>query len=148
MTSCDSLETLLSGYIDGELTPEDHQRVKKHLEECHSCALKVIAMNEMKTQMSHVQFRDPPPEEWDEHAKGMFETAGRGLGFSFYIVAGLMYLVILVNVLWKALVVGECDWRLALLLAGLLGGTILLFVTVFTQRLKARRTDPYKDLVR
>lgn len=148
MESCESLEVLLSGFVDGELSAAEHERVKQHLEKCHQCALKVIAMNEIKKETGHIQFQDPPPEEWDEHAKGVFEAAGRGLGWIFYIVGAALYLVLIVSVLWGALVDREPSWKFAVVALSLLAGTAWLFIAVLNQRLKVRRTDRYKDIVR
>jgi hypothetical protein len=145
---CESLEILLCGFVDGELSPAEHERVRQHLTECHGCALKVIAMNAMREHTKHVQFQDPPPEEWDEHAKGLFETAGRGLGWLFYIVGFVLYLILIVSALWECLVDREPGWGFVLVVFSLLAGTVWLFTAVFYQRLRARATDRYKDIVR
>ena len=146
MTSCDSVETLLSGFVDRELSPNDHQRVRQHVEECHPCALKVIAMYQMKNATAHIQFRDPPREEWDECSKGLFETSSRGFGWVLYIVAAGMYLIFLVSVLWGAL--NDPAWEMAVVGLSFIAGTVVLFIAILSQRLKTRRTDPYKDIIR
>ncbi len=148
MGTCENLEELLSGYIDGELNDSDRQRVKQHLAECHQCAMKVIEMNELRHQIGHIQFQDPPPELWDEHAKGLFETSTRGLGWLLYVVGGILYVLAVVSFLWKALTTGKCDWRFVVGLFALLGGTVFLLVAVLQQRIRALKTDRYRDIIR
>ena len=36
--NCEDIETLLSGYLDGELTQSDRQRVEVLMEDCEDCA--------------------------------------------------------------------------------------------------------------
>jgi len=145
---CESLEVLLSGFVDGELSGVDRERVRQHLDECHRCALKVIAMNEIKRETAHIQFQDPPPEQWNEHSKGLFEATGRGVAWILYLVGGVLYLVLVASALWGAIVDREAGWKLALAGLLILAGTVSLFVAVLSQRLKARRTDRYRDIVR
>ncbi len=148
MGNCEHLEELLSGYVDGELNESDRLRVKQHLAECHQCALKVIAMNEMKHNTAHIQFQDPPPEVWDEHAKGIFERSTRGLGWILYVAGAILYIVAMVSFLWKSLVTGKGDWRFIVGIFALLGGTVFLLVAVLQQRIRALGTDRYRDIIR
>ena len=34
---CSSIEAKLSGYLDGELTQQESQRVHNHLQQCEQC---------------------------------------------------------------------------------------------------------------
>jgi hypothetical protein len=105
-------------------------------------------MTQIKSETAHIQFQDPPPEEWDEHARGVFEAASRGLGWVFYVVGGVLCLLLIVVALWGALVDRGPGWEFAAVALSLLAGTVWLFVAVFYQRLKAWRTDRYRDIVR
>ena len=52
----------LSGYIDGELPSADSQAVRRHIAECHVCALKVVSAMQLKTATARAgqRFATPP----------------------------------------------------------------------------------------
>ena len=57
-------ETLLSGYVDSELTQADQQRVRLHLEECRVCRSLMEDLLKMRQAAMSTPFPIPLDEEW------------------------------------------------------------------------------------
>ena len=52
MLDCRQIDEMLSGYLDGELTQGDRQRVQLHLESCAKCRTAFDEMAELRVRMS------------------------------------------------------------------------------------------------
>jgi anti-sigma factor RsiW len=63
----DSLDHLdpdtLSAFIDGELPAGKEQQVQQHLNDCHSCALRVLSATQLKAATARAGHRFSPPPE-------------------------------------------------------------------------------------
>ena len=148
METCEQLEVLLSGFVDGELEQDEREQVQRHLEQCHPCALRTISLFQLRNEAAHVQFRDPPPEEWDEHAKGLFEETTRTFGWFFYVVAALFFLILIGCWTWRSFWQNELGWLYAIETVALLAGTICLLAAVLRRRILAQKTERYRDIIR
>ena len=76
-------ESLFSGYLDGELTQGDSQRVRLHLEDCSSCRDLVGDLQRIREAAMTTEFPVPSDEEWREappRLAGAFVTQGLGPG--------------------------------------------------------------------
>ena len=49
-------EALISGYLDGELTQGDRQRVEVHLDECEQCRRTYDDMARLRTTIADLSF--------------------------------------------------------------------------------------------
>ena len=45
--SCETWKPLLAGYLDGELTPDESERLKSHLSHCSECRDELTEMREL-----------------------------------------------------------------------------------------------------
>ena len=59
-------ESMLSGYVDSELTQADNQRVQLHLEECSACRRLVADLRQIREAAMTTQFPVPTDDEWRE----------------------------------------------------------------------------------
>lgn len=144
---CKQVEVMISGYIDGELTQQESQRMAVHIKSCEHCSklyrelTELSAMTKEANHMS-VDERDLPRILENKGSKWLSRVA-----WAFVIVGGL-------------LVAGFIFWDLALALwtdssqpvwlrLGLgvfYIGFIGLFLHVLRQRLIARKTDKYRKV--
>lgn len=53
----------LNSFVDGELTGAEAVGIEKHLEECHSCALRVLSATRLKAATTRAGERFAPPAE-------------------------------------------------------------------------------------
>ncbi len=133
---------LLSGWLDGALTQADEQRVRIHLEDCTECRAQVERMRQLREVTMSTEFRVPPDDQWSERPR----TAGSRLSL------GTGWIIVVV---WALALAGYAAWELwtsdeapieKLLVFGGWTGFGLLFIGVLLDRLKAMKTDRYREV--
>ena len=135
-------EALISGYLDGELTQRDDQRVRLHLEGCAECQAVADGMRKMKEATMTSEFQVPEDTQWDEKPRGSVSGFLSNFGWMIAIV-------------WVIAIVGYGIWQVAtdaedlleaILVFGLWLGFGLVFLSVLIDRLKTFKTDPYRRI--
>ena len=132
-------ESLLSGYVDGELTQADNQRVRIHLEDCASCQALIGELRQIRQAAISTPFPVPTDDEWRESPRSPWTLWLRRFGWVLLIawILGAGWLGI------EAFVTGSAAWYEKALIGALMGGGLLLFLSVLLDRLKAVKTDRY-----
>lgn len=133
-------ERMLSGYVDGELTQADEQRIRLHVERCAPCRGLVFELQQIRQAAMSTPFPAPTDDEWQEEPRSAASLWSRRLGW-------LLVLIWLAGV--SGLAIGEflespSGWVEKTLLLILLSGGLLLFLSVLFDRLRALRTDRYR----
>ncbi len=133
-------QSLLSGYVDGELTQADNQRVRVHLDHCDSCRQLVMEIRQIRQAASSTPFPVPTDEQWWEAPRSGGSRWLRRLGWTLVglWLAGELWLVT------RALIEGSASAFEKVAVAGLTGGVVLLFLSVLLDRLAVLRTDRYR----
>jgi anti-sigma factor RsiW len=136
-------EALISGYLDGELTQGDAQRVRVHLEDCADCRRVAEDLRTMKEATMTSAFRVPEDTQWDETPRGAVSRILHG--------AGLLMLVawvvgILVYIGW-----GIASDAVSVRFESVLGFALLLafgliVASALVDRMRTRKTDPYRKV--
>lgn len=135
-------ETLLSGFVDGVLTQADEQRVRLHLEDCGTCRAQVEEIRQLREVTMSAEFNVPPDDQWSERAR----TGGSRLSI------GAGWIIVIV---WAVAFGGYAAWELWMSDEPLLGKLIvfggwtgfgLLLLGVLLDRLKAMKTDRYREV--
>lgn len=135
-------ETLLSGFVDGVLTQADEQRVRLCLEDCPTCRRQVEEIRQLREVTMSAEFKVPPDDQWSERAR----TGGSRLSIG----AGWIIVVV-----WAVAFGGYAAWELWTSDEPLLGKLIvfggwtgfgLLLLGVLLDRLKAMKTDRYREV--
>ncbi|MGE5557954.1 MAG: anti-sigma factor family protein [Bacillota bacterium] len=57
---CLYLQNLLSAYLDGELLPEEKQRIRKHLFFCETCRKELETLQQTKSILSRLDVQESP----------------------------------------------------------------------------------------
>ena len=132
-------ESLLSGYVDGELTQADSQRVRLHLEECPTCRALVGDLQQIREAAMTTHFPVPSEDEWREAPRSPESLWIRRLGWVLVAawMLGAGWLVV------HGLIEGSAAWYEKALVAILVSGGILLLLSVLLDRLRALKTDRY-----
>lgn len=135
---------LLSGFIDGELTQQDAQRVRLHIDNCADCQSELEALTSIREKIGQAKLSDVRRDVWREGMNDKGVKATRGLGWLLFL-GGIL---VAAGIVLYELVTS--DWSLslteALIVGGIYGGLLLLFISVLRQRLIERKTDKYKDV--
>jgi len=133
-------EALLSGYLDGELTQADRQRVRLHLEDDAAARELVDEMRRIREAARSTDLPAPLDEEWDESPRTAGSRWFRRSGW--ILVVG--WAVVLVGLATWGLFAGPDSWWQKLLAGALVGGPVLLFLSVLTDRMQVMKHDRYR----
>ena len=131
-------ETLISGYLDGELTQGEAQRVRLHLEDCAECRATASELAQLKEATMSSDFKIPD-DGWDESPRGdvshLLRNAGLLVGLA-WIVGLTMWLI------WELAQDPEALIGL-LLVGGFLVSAGLILASVLIDRRRAMKNDRY-----
>ena len=143
MLDCGQIDQRLSGYLDGELSQGERQRVEIHLESCPKCREAFEEMSQLRTAVGELRFGQLSQEDWSEIMTDATIRTSRGAGWILYVVgilvlcgyAGYCFAVDpAVNALVKSGV------------GAVVLGLSLLFISVLRERLLTRKADKYEDV--
>lgn len=135
----DSDETLISGYLDGELDPAARARVEARLTEDRHFREEFERMKRLVAAADDAAVPLPEDAAWDGFLDGVYNRVERRTGWVL-VVTGLAALAIYGLFLVLA-VPGNPLVKLAVSVPVL--GLVVLFISVLRQRLQAAKTDRY-----
>lgn len=138
---CSFEEALLSAYLDDELTQEESQRTRLHLEECASCRDTFEDMKEIREATMTTPFGTFDDGQWDERPRGALSRLLRGAGWALMLIwiLGVSYIGLREVAAGPAMTGPEI-----LLVFGLVGGGLLLFLSILIDRLQTYKNDRYR----
>ena len=143
MMDCQQINEMISGYLDGELSQGDRQRVELHVESCPRCRTTYEELAELRQAVGQLSFGEMSSAEWSKMMNDLTVRTSRRLGWLLHILGAVIVLV------YAAYEFAVDDTVPALIKAGVAGlvvGLVLLFISVLRQRMLARQTDRYKDV--
>lgn len=133
----------LSGYIDGELTQQERQRVDVHCDACPQCRQQLDDLRELRQQVGSARLSELGDDKWREMMDDTTVRVSRGIGWLLLIGAALAVAGIAVFTIITDPTIGTYE---RLLITAVYGGMAALFISVLRQRLIERKTDKYKDV--
>ena len=143
MNQCESIQELLSGYIDHELTQQKAQQVRLHLKECSSCRKIYDDLIAIRKEMGQLKYPECEEAKID---RLMNEPVSKAFGVIGWVclTIGLMSFMV-----WQLFVFftepGVATWaKVGVFIIEL--GVLSLFISVLRQRLIARKTDKYRNV--
>ncbi len=134
---------LLSGFIDGELSQQQRQRVTLHCEMCADCRQKLAELRVMRDRIGQTHLSELGEDKWRETMNDLTVQTSRSVGWLLFI-AGI--LIITGIGLYVFIVDASISIGLKLVMAAIYGGLAVLLFSVLRQRLIERKTDKYKDV--
>ncbi len=144
LRNSDHIGELLSGFIDGELTQQDRQRVQLHIEDCSNCSAELEELTTLRDRIGKARLSDIDQDRWRETMDDTTVKTSRGIGWLMVIGGALVALgVAVVEILSSPSTMTLIE---KIIVGGIYGGMLLLFISVLRQRLIERKTDKYKDV--
>ena len=134
---------LLSGFVDGELTQQERQRVTLHCEQCGECRQNLAELQALRERIGKSHLSEVGEDKWRETMNETTVQTSRGIGWLLFI-AGILA-VAGVGLYGFIVEPGLSVW-MKLILVAIYGGLALLLFSVLRQRLIERKTDKYKDV--
>ena len=137
------LGELLSGFVDGELTQQERQRVTLHCDECDECRENLAKLRALRERIGKAQLSEVGEDKWRETINDSRVQTPRSIGWLLFI-AGLLAVagIVLVQLFFN----DEIPIGMKLLMVAIYGGLATLLYSVLRQRLIERKTDKYKDV--
>ena len=133
----------LSGYLDGELTQQERQRIDLHLADCAECRTAYEDLRALRQRLGKSGLGAGSEKEWREEMDDLGVKLSRGVGWVLFLAAAVIIVgTLVVLFLFDPGVPGAWKFVISLFYLGLL----VLFGSVLRQRLIERKTDKYKDV--
>ena len=88
-TTQDHVGELLSGFIDGELTQQQAQRVRVHCDSCPDCAEQLEQLEALRREIGKTRLSPLSEDIWREHMKEPTVELTRGIGWILFILGVL-----------------------------------------------------------
>ncbi len=134
---------LLSGFVDGELTQQQRQRVTLHCEQCDECRENLTSLRTLRARVGDAHLSEVGEDKWRETMDDKTVQVSRSIGWLLF-VSGL--LVIAGIGLFGFIFSSEISIVMKLIMSVIYGGLAMLLLSVLRQRLIERKTDKYKDV--
>lgn len=136
-------EALLSGYLDGEVTQGEEQRVRLHLEGCVRCRNVIEQLRKLRETTMDADFQVPEDTQWDETPRG---AISRLLHNSGWLIAGIWVVGIVAYLVWQMATDSESLQFEAMIGFALLLAFGLILLSALVDRLRIRKNDPYRKV--
>lgn len=143
MEECRPIEEKLSAYLDDELPQQDRQRVEVHIDRCGRCRKTLSELERIHTALGAEPWPEPSDEQWSRMMSVNVTKTSRGLGWLLGIGGAI---VLACYAAYEFATDEATDALIKVAVAGLLGGLALLFLSILIERLRAKRSDKYKDV--
>ncbi len=140
---CEAYQELLSGYLDGELTQGDRQRVELHVASCAACQETFEEMTRLRDGIGKLSFGEMSSEEWSTIMNGVTVRTSRLFGWLMYIGGSML---LLGYGAYEFAIDEEVPAMVKTGLATLVIGLGMLLFSVVRQRIISARHDKYKDV--
>jgi len=147
--TCQDHKDLMMAYLDDELNDEQRRAFEEHLASCPDCTKDLAEFRKLKQMTDCVAFVEPEERVWHEYWDHVYNRVERGTGWVLFSVAAIALLLYGGFLLIETII--EDPAVSVLLKAGLLallGGLVVLFVSVLRERVFFWSRDRYKDVRR
>jgi hypothetical protein len=137
------VDELLSGFVDGELTQQERQRVTLHCDQCGQCRQNLAELRVLRERIGKSRLSEVGADKWRETMNERTVQTTLGIGW-LMLIAGI--LAVAGVGLYQFIVEPGMSVWMKLILVAIYGGLALLLFSVLRQRLIERKTDKYKDV--
>ena len=142
---CMEAQIKMQAVLDNELNEEEIPGVMDHIESCYNCRQEYIDFLRLQKRLAGSAPQEPPKEWFEALEKQKFRKGFRRLGYIFFFGS---YILLLGYFLFQFFSDGSEPAAVRLLTGGVLAGTIMLLIVTLYDRLKERKDDKYKGVIK
>ena len=135
-------EALLSGFLDRTLTQADDQRVRVHLEDCVECRSTLDELTRLRESTMQTEFKVPSDVQWSEMPRSRTSRFSQRIGWT---IVSAWLLGLAGFAAWQLVTSEEPLVAKVLIFSGWTGVSLLL-LGIALDRLKAMKTDRYREV--
>ncbi len=142
--SCEEFKPLITGYLDDELSPQQQQRLERHLSTCQQCTAELANLADLKENLAMIKFKEPSDAELDRYWKSIYNRLERGLGWILFSAGAIIVLCYGgFKLIEQVITDPSIAWLFKIGLIALVFGAVVLFVSLLRERLAIRKVDKY-----
>ncbi len=142
-------QTLLMKAVDGELNSDEKTEFEEFISKDAGCRKEWQEMKKLKEVTNSMNFKSLPTEVWDNYWVNVYNRLERGLAWILFSIGAI---ILLTYSGFKAVESIIADPQLAGILKVailmVIGGSVILLVSVVREKLFTRKSDPYKEVQR
>jgi hypothetical protein len=141
-------QILLTGAVDAELSQEQQAEFERYLKEYPECQTEWEQYAKLKEVTQTMKFKTPSQEIWDAYWLNVYNRIERGIA---WIILSIGCIILLTYGGFKAIETLIADPQLETIikvgLIAVIGGLVILVVSVVREKLFTARTDKYQKEV-
>ena len=147
--TCQDHKDLMMAYLDDELNQEQRRAFEEHLASCPDCTRELKEFRKLKQMTDCVAFVEPEDRIWDQYWNHVYNRVERCTGWALFSVAAIALFIYGGFKLIESIIQDPTVGLLMKIgLLALLGGLVILFVSVLRERVYFWSKDRYKDVRR
>jgi predicted anti-sigma-YlaC factor YlaD len=147
--TCRNYRDSMMAYLDNELNEEQKRAFEEHLAGCPDCTREMAQFRKLKQMTDCVAFVEPEDRVWEQYWGNVYNRVERGIGWILFSVAAIALLIYGGFELIEEIIEDpDLGMLLKVGLLALLGGVVILFVSVLRERLFFWSRDRYRDVRR
>lgn len=141
------IRELISSYHDSELDGQQKEIVEEHLKQCPECKKEFEEMGKFEEVMSKMELKKPSPEVWKIYANSVYNHLERRIGWILFSIGAMILLFFggykaLEDVIQDA----SIPFLLKVGILALMGGLIVLLISLMRERFFVRKRERYKEV--
>ena len=148
-TELDQFHTLTMKAVDGEITPEEQEQLERFVSSYPECQKEMQDYKKLKEVTKNMSFNSPSEEVWDRYWVNVYNRLERGVAWVLFSIGAIILLTYGGFMFIEAVL---SDHQLATIIkVGLIfviGGLVILMVSVLREKVFTFRKDPYKEVQR
>ena len=141
------LKELISSYHDGGLSSEQKRSVEAHIQACSECRKEWEDMKKLEEVMKKMELKKPQPEVWKVYSTSVYNRLERRIGWILFSVGAMILLFFggykMVESIFQD---ATTPVLLKVGILALLGGFVVLLVSVLRERLFVHQRERYKEV--
>jgi len=142
-------QTLLMKAVDGELNSDEQAEFEEFISQEADCRNEWQQMKKLKEVTKNMNFKSLPTEVWDNYWVNVYNRLERGLAWILFSIGAI---ILLTYSGFQAVESIIADPQVAGILKAailmVIGGSVILLVSVVREKLFTRKSDPYKEVQR
>ena len=147
--NCERYHLLITGYLDGELSPDEQTELLAHLELCSSCEEELRQHRKLKEITGRMQFKEPEDRVWEYYWANVYNRMERRVAWILLSLGGVLLLSYATYELVHELFLHEgLSWIVRIGVVSLVVGFYALLASIIRERMAIRRSDRYEGIKR
>jgi len=141
------LKELISSYFDGGLSSEQKRSVEAHIQTCAECRKEWEDMKKLEEVMKTMELKKPKPEVWKVYSDSVYNRLERRIGWILFSV-GAMILLFFGGYKMVESIIKDTTTPLLIKVGilAIMGGFVVLLISVLRERLFVRQRERYKEV--